>query len=751
MEELVLTPTTAEMVISPTAKTEMFVSSTILELVLTSPAQMVTFLSLATQFDWKALHHAFLKRLDENYMVLQGHDRSDLDCRLTESLYRLLQATQAWDKFLNPPLRVFDSNTLEMGLKLLAIDDSSLVNELCNEELMDHLPYPLFIRPNSCFAVLHSTTTTQQWTTDFEVPHMVQSIDLMTKHMGFKTFVKFRDKLGISEPEDPEAERRKLNAKLEFLDVMLQRVKEEERLRRGSGLPAHTSSKLLRKQGWNQFDGDYYENLQNNESNILPSDACLEECPSLLDNKQVKTHAFADTNLAGTSEPSLTAVVPKPDLNTAKGDSVLDRLSIRELHDTFKATFGRETSVKDKQWLTRRISIALTNSNKKTNKQEYMKSRCGKTSSESFPINSAHLQATKSKVEVESNDVEGVGIRPLDNKSSTTLLTDIVVKREFGMSNDDVPLGEEITGKRMRKPTRRYIEELSETDARPNSGKPVNIHGDSDQGYTAVKSRAIDHCNGLERMALVCTEDSLGRSGIQIPFVLRVRRGRPRKNCSVLLKHKTSERDTELLNKAVHVQEEQLSSDNGETKQIVPFGSTQNLVPNDKENNGHILLPVPTDRKYVAEPSKSDSVDDISDNYVSTIRTAKGGIRRKHHRSWTLQEVMKLVDGVSHYGVGRWSEIRKLVFSSSGYRTSVDLKDKWRNLLRASHAQLQTTKEAGNRKKHTSAPVPAPILARVRELSEMQSRAQCAPSSSNSMIRSGRILHKRHPMQMKTE
>jgi hypothetical protein len=47
---------------------------------------------------------------------------------------------------------------------------------------------------------------------------------------------------------------------------------------------------------------------------------------------------------------------------------------------------------------------------------------------------------------------------------------------------------------------------------------------------------------------------------------------------------------------------------------------------------------------------------------------------RKHHRAWTLCEVMKLVDGVALHGAGKWSEIRKLAFSSYSYRTSVDLK-----------------------------------------------------------------------------
>lgn len=41
---------------------------------------------------------------------------------------------------------------------------------------------------------------------------------------------------------------------------------------------------------------------------------------------------------------------------------------------------------------------------------------------------------------------------------------------------------------------------------------------------------------------------------------------------------------------------------------------------------------------------------------------------------WTIAEVRDLIDGVSQYGVGKWTEIKKLLFSSSAHRTPVDLK-----------------------------------------------------------------------------
>lgn len=69
-----------------------------------------------------------------------------------------------------------------------------------------------------------------------------------------------------------------------------------------------------------------------------------------------------------------------------------------------------------------------------------------------------------------------------------------------------------------------------------------------------------------------------------------------------------------------------------------------------------------------------DSSEDTSDDNIATVPTTKGGMRRKHHRAWTLVEVMKLVEGVSKCGAGRWSEIKRLAFASYSYRTSVDLK-----------------------------------------------------------------------------
>lgn len=55
--------------------------------------------------------------------------------------------------------------------------------------------------------------------------------------------------------------------------------------------------------------------------------------------------------------------------------------------------------------------------------------------------------------------------------------------------------------------------------------------------------------------------------------------------------------------------------------------------------------------------------------------------RRRVSRKWTQEEVTSLVEGVRLYGAGHWKQIWKS-YRFDG-RTPVDLKDKWRNILRS--------------------------------------------------------------------
>jgi hypothetical protein len=87
-----------------------------------------------------------------------------------------------------------------------------------------------------------------------------------------------------------------------------------------------------------------------------------------------------------------------------------------------------------------------------------------------------------------------------------------------------------------------------------------------------------------------------------------------------------------------------------------------------------VLLPVvPFDPSSVLQPLPLDSRPE-NEQPIATVPTANGGTRRKHHRPWTLREVMTLVEGVARCGGGKWADIKKLAFSNVGYRTAVDLK-----------------------------------------------------------------------------
>ncbi|KAI3706413.1 hypothetical protein L6452_24139 [Arctium lappa] len=110
--------------------------------------------------------------------------------------------------------------------------------------------------------------------------------------------------------------------------------------------------------------------------------------------------------------------------------------------------------------------------------------------------------------------------------------------------------------------------------------------------------------------------------------------------------------------------------------------------------------------------------DELQDDVNGGTRTTKGNSgRRKRHKSWSIPEVLKLVEGVSQHGVGKWTKIKRLFFSASPHRSSVDLKDKWRNLLRAS-CKSACAKGRDEWVQGSASPtIPHDILSQVRELS----------------------------------
>jgi len=89
-----------------------------------------------------------------------------------------------------------------------------------------------------------------------------------------------------------------------------------------------------------------------------------------------------------------------------------------------------------------------------------------------------------------------------------------------------------------------------------------------------------------------------------------------------------------------------------------------------------------------------------------------GSRRKKHHNPWTSEETHALIEGVGICGGGRWADIKKLGLKAIERRSAVDLKDKWRNLLRVALLPQQALRQM-ERKREVS----SEMLAKVKLLS----------------------------------
>ncbi|CAK9179899.1 unnamed protein product [Ilex paraguariensis] len=408
---------------------------------------------------------------------------------------------------------------------------------------------------------------------------------------------------------------------------------------------------------------------------------------------------------SGTSTSAVSNTL-KPDFSKLKGEICLDKMSVKELHETFKATFGRETSVKDKQWLKRRIAMGLSNSCDvstttfviedngvvKKGKQESLKNVDSTLAD--YDVVGAVSEYCRGSPSGQNDQIENPLPLPAKRLRNPSL--------EHNCTNEDVPM-EHRAEKRVRKPTRRYIEELSEVESREYGGKLIYPFKTTECDQSSPRTRARPLLNvQSDGRSLVTRQDSLGGSGVQVPFVCRVRRSRPRENFMALMFQKVQPSGmgmtAKLVKRAIGVCGPQLDNERGNKvgNARLPPGWTQqpHIAEIEKEKQNLKREAIELDKDL--ELKHVDSSGDNSDDNIVTVPTANGGMRRKHHRPWTLGEVVKLVEGVARYGAGRWSEIKRVAFASYSYRTSVDLKDKWRNLLKASFVHLPAEKGVSN-------------------------------------------------------
>ncbi|XP_027125345.1 uncharacterized protein [Coffea arabica] len=434
------------------------------------------------------------------------------------------------------------------------------------------------------------------------------------------------------------------------------------------------------------------------------------------------------------------ATTGKPDFSKLKGEICLDNLTVKELQETFRATFGRETFVKDKRWLKRRISMGLTNSCDFSTTAFMIKDN--EVLKKDKKENRKKSAVYKDLVVGVASETAGGPTNGLNRLADSNPNFDDRKTESLLLEHDSVredPSLEQRTAKRVRKPTKRYIEEMSEEESRGSSGRLVSVVKSFEHRQSCSKACTMPVQNvRLAGRPMVTRQDSLGGSGVQVPYVSRVRKGRPRENfmpfmpSGIGLATRTVRR---ALGEPGPAPQDEMQ--NEVLKSSLSPGWNQQPIAAASENDNHHLERKEVELEKYVELKRMDSFEDNSDDNMGTVPASSGGMRRKHHRPWSLTEVVKLVEGVARYGAGRWSEIKRLAFASYSYRTSVDLKDKWRNLLRASFSQLPAEKGMHNARKHASIPIPAPILLRVRELAEMQAQVPANFSSSKFTGQSG--------------
>lgn len=221
-----------------------------------------------------------------------------------------------------------------------------------------------------------------------------------------------------------------------------------------------------------------------------------------------------------------------PDFSKLRGEICLDKLSIRELHETFRATFGRETTVKDKAWLKRRIAMGLTNSCDVSTTTFLMKDgKIVKLEKEKCTenVDGTSVNNSDAMIRSEHQNVVTVGNSIMeDSQILGKRLRHHDVENESGSEI----LDQDLKGsKRIRKPTRRYIEELSEVESHERGGRLIASSRSLRHETPRLDVRPIRHISS-DSKTFVTRVDSL--AGIRVPCVSRVRRSRPRKDILAL-------------------------------------------------------------------------------------------------------------------------------------------------------------------------------------------------------------------------
>lgn len=220
-------------------------------------------------------------------------------------------------------------------------------------------------------------------------------------------------------------------------------------------------------------------------------------------------------------EISEAAISPIPVLQTSsQHSSLLERMTIDELHEAFRNTFGCQTTVSDKQWLKHQLLFGLQNPLVSSNECE------GKMISPTSDQDSGRVCTPFTGVFnfKKRRRVQHVKRERHDNLASLKSSSSEERKAMFGFSELGEVENRHVTSKRSRKPTRRYIDEsLEQNSMRKKRRCRISNTCSSDKILHNGSYKQLCQ-KGFEAKPFVCHEVALKGACIQVPFGEPVRR-----------------------------------------------------------------------------------------------------------------------------------------------------------------------------------------------------------------------------------
>ena len=219
-----------------------------------------------------------------------------------------------------------------------------------------------------------------------------------------------------------------------------------------------------------------------------------------------------------------------------QNSSLHDNMTIHGLHEDFKNIFGGGTSIKDKQWLKLHISFGLQNLVELDNGLNLLKQGVTFNENEAksnFSSRNEFCSSAFISFSSVVNDKTVSGCQQVKNDSLQTLSSD---DNRVGFCILDS--GEKdllVTQKRLRKPTRRYIEEPSEQKGKYHSRKCGISYKRSRDKFPHVGSHEQHRQAGFGASSLDCQQEFFEGACIQVPFGLPVQEGCSKRNTSILV------------------------------------------------------------------------------------------------------------------------------------------------------------------------------------------------------------------------